>query len=72
MFIKILLLSVGIVGIAFVGFAINILFKKNGKFPEGGVGKIKALRDKKVYCMKTEQKLIDKQIRDGRDNICSC
>ena len=72
MFFKILLLSIGMIAIAFVGFAINVLFKKNGKFPEGSVGKIKTLRDKKIYCMKTEQKIIDKQIKAGKDTICSC
>jgi hypothetical protein len=46
--------------------------KKNGHFPEGSVGKNKALREKKIYCMKTEQKLIDKQIKAGKDSVCSC
>lgn len=72
MFIKLLLLSVGMVAIAFIGFGINVLFKKNGRFPDGSVGKVKALRDKKVYCMKTEQKIIDQQIIEGKDTICSC
>lgn len=71
MFLKILLLSIGLVAIAFVGFAINILLKKNGKFPETSVGKNKALRNKKVYCIKTEQKLIDKKIKADNDTICS-
>ena len=72
MFIKILLLSIAIIAIAFIGFALNILFKKNGQFPEGSVGKNKALRDKKIFCMKTEQKIIDRQIKTGKDSICSC
>jgi hypothetical protein len=55
-----------------LAFGINILFKKNGHFPEGSVGKNKALREKKIYCMKTEQKLIDKQIKAGKDSVCSC
>ena len=72
MFIKILLLSIGLVALAFIGFGINILFKKNGRFPEGSVGKNKALRERKIYCMKTEQKLIDQQIKAENDSICSC
>ncbi len=72
MFIKILLLSIGILAIAFIGFSINILFKKNGRFPEGSVGKNKVLRKKKIYCIKTEQKIIDKKIEGGKDPICSC
>lgn len=72
MFIKILLLSVGLVAIAFIGFGVNVLFKKNGQFPEGSVGKNKALRKKKIYCMNTEQKIIDKRMKAGKDTVCSC
>ncbi len=72
MFFKVLLLSIGLVTIAFIGFGINILFKKNGHFPEGSVGKNKALRAKKIYCMKTEQKMIDNKIKAGKDTVCSC
>ena len=72
MFVKILLLSVGLVAIAFVGFGVSILFKKDGHFPETSVGKNKALRKRKIYCIKTEQKLIDKQIKAEKDSICSC
>ncbi|MDF1547848.1 MAG: hypothetical protein P1P88_08490 [Bacteroidales bacterium] len=71
MFIYVVLLSIGFIGIAFIGFALNILFKKNGHFPETSVGKNKALRAKNVYCIKTEQKLIDKQIKAGDNTICS-
>ena len=67
MFIYVLLLSIGIVGIAFLGFALNILFKKNGHFPETSIGKNKALREKKVYCIKTEQKIIDKKMSPFKD-----
>lgn len=73
MFIKIFLLSIALVTVAFVGFAINILIKKNGKFPETSIGKNKALRKKKIYCYKTEQKIIDKEIKKGNaPPVCSC
>ncbi len=72
MFVKILLLSIGMIAIAFVGFAINVLFKKNGKFPDGSVGKNKTLRNKKIYCIKTEQKILDNQIKAEKDPVCSC
>ncbi len=70
---KIFLLAIGLVAIAFVGFAVNIIFKKNGSFPETSVGKNKALRKKKIFCYKTEQKIIDKEIKNGNNPpICSC
>ncbi len=72
MFVKILLLSIGLLTIIFIGFAFNILFKKNGHFPETSIGKNKALRKKKIYCIKTEQKIIDNQIKAGKDTVCSC
>ncbi len=70
---KIFLLAIGLVSIAFVGFAVNIIFKKNGSFPETSIGKNKALRKKKIFCYKTEQKIIDKEIKNGNNPpICSC
>ncbi len=70
---KIFLLAIGLVAIAFVGFAFNIIFKKNGSFPETSIGKNKALRKKKIFCYKTEQKIIDKEIKNGNNPpVCSC
>ncbi len=73
MYLKVLLLAIALLSVAFAGFALNILFKKNGKFPETSIGKNKALRKKKIYCYKTEQKIIDKEIKDGKNPpVCSC
>jgi hypothetical protein len=58
-----MLLSLGLVAIAFVGFAIAILVKKNGSFPETSISKNKELRKRKIYCIKTEQKMIDNQMK---------
>lgn len=58
-----MLLSLGFVGIAFVGFAIGILLKKDGSFPETSISKNKELRKRKIYCIKTEQKIIDNQLK---------
>jgi len=72
MFLTILLLSVAIVAISLLGMGVKIFFSKSQKFPETGVGQNKALRKKKVFCIKTEQKLIDKQINLGVLNGGSC
>jgi len=75
MFIKVLLLSIVFLAIAFFGFAINILFKKNGEFPDSSISKNKELRKMKIYCIKTEQRIIDKEIKGVKTPegpVCSC
>ena len=63
MFIQLLLISIVFLGIAFAGFAVKMIFIKKGEFPETRVGHSKALRKKKIYCIKTEQKIIDNKIK---------
>ncbi|MFA8433713.1 MAG: hypothetical protein ACEPOZ_04270 [Marinifilaceae bacterium] len=57
MILKVLLLSIVIVAIAFVGFAITILIKKNGKFPELHIGRNEGLKKHGIYCAQTQDKL---------------
>ncbi len=59
-FLKLLLLSIGLLSIAMLGFSINILVKKKGAFPETRVGHNSEMRKRKIYCIKTEQLRIDK------------
>jgi hypothetical protein len=54
-YLKLLLLAVGLLGIAFLGFALQILIKKNGKFPETSISKNKALREKGITCVKHDE-----------------
>jgi len=54
-YLKLLLLATGLVGIALLGFALNILLKKNGKFPETSISKNKALREKGITCVKHDE-----------------
>lgn len=62
MFVTIFLLTLALVGIAFLGFSLKLLLHKDGKFPETRVGHNKEMRKRKIYCVKTQQKIIDKQI----------
>ena len=55
--IKVMLLSVAIMAIAFAGFAVKILFKKGGKFPNTHISGNKYLRSKGVTCIQTYDKL---------------
>ncbi len=54
--LKVLLLSTGLVAIAFAGMAISILVKKGGKFPNTHVSGNKYLKQKGVYCSQTQDR----------------
>ncbi len=53
-----LLLTVLIIAICVVLLAIKILLKKNGRFPNTHIESNAALRKKKIYCAKTEARLL--------------
>ena len=46
-----------LLGLALVGLGINILFRKNGKFPETHIGKNKAMKDRGIHCANTTDRL---------------
>jgi hypothetical protein len=54
-YLKLLLFAVGLLGFAFLGFALQILIKKNGKFPETSISKNMALREKGITCVKHDE-----------------
>jgi hypothetical protein len=55
MIITVFLLSIALVGIAFAGLGLNILFRKNGKFPETEVGSNKNMRNLGITCTKQDE-----------------
>ena len=55
MFLNVLILSLILVGISFLGMAVTILIKKGGKFPETGVGHNPEMRKKGLSCARTEE-----------------
>jgi len=57
MFLKLILVSVVLLGIGFIGFAISILVKKNGQFPETHIGKTEFLKKEGVSCATSQDKL---------------
>jgi len=65
--LKVILLTVVIVAIALLGLAVQILFKKGGKFPNTHVGGNKYLKSKGVTCIQTydkiEQSKVKKELR---------
>lgn len=58
---SVLLLSIALMGIIFVLFAIRIILQKNGKFPNSHVGNNKALNKRGIYCASTQDKLARKE-----------
>lgn len=56
------LFAIILVAIAVIGLAVNIIFKKNGKFPELHIGKNEKLREKGISCATSQ----DKMARQGK------
>jgi len=59
--ITIILLAVGLLGIAIVAMAISILVKKGGKFPNTHVSGNKHLKREGIYCAQTQDKLAQRK-----------
>ena len=57
MVLKLILVSVVLLGLGFIGFAISILVKKNGQFPETHIGKTEFLKKEGVTCATSQDKL---------------
>ncbi len=57
MFLKLIIVSVVLLGIGFIGFAITILVKKNGQFPETHIGKTEFLKKEGVSCATSQDKM---------------
>lgn len=57
MFLKLIIVSVILLGIGLIGFAITILVKKNGQFPETHIGKTEFLKKEGVSCATSQDKV---------------
>ncbi len=55
--LKVILLAIGLVGIAMAGLALNILVKKGGKFPNTHISGNKYLKQNGIYCAQTQDKI---------------
>jgi hypothetical protein len=56
-FIVIILLAVVLVALAFLGLALQVLFKKGGKFPNTHVGGNSYLKRQGISCAKTQDRI---------------
>ncbi len=49
-----ILISVAVVGLCVFGLCFNIIFRKDGKFPDSEIGHSKELRKRGIVCMREE------------------
>ncbi|MCT4602226.1 MAG: hypothetical protein N4A59_04845 [Marinifilum sp.] len=66
MIVKVLLLTVVILAIAFIGFAISILIKKNGRFPELHIGRNEELKKRGISCATSQHKMEQDKVKKAR------
>lgn len=52
---KVILLAILLLALGVAGMAVTILFKKDGKFPDGEISHNKELRRKGIVCAKEEE-----------------
>lgn len=55
MFTTVLIATLILVGLAFVGLGINILFRRNGKFPEHEVGSNQEMKNLGITCVRHDE-----------------
>ena len=61
MLLTVFLITIVLVGFAFAGLGVNILFRKNGKFPQTEVGSNKNMKNLGITCTKQDEMKIFRQ-----------
>ncbi|MBL4561658.1 MAG: hypothetical protein JKX79_11820 [Labilibaculum sp.] len=63
--LTVLLITTFLLAIGFAGFAITILIKKNGKFPELHIGKNKDLKKRGIGCATSQDKMEQAKVKQS-------
>jgi hypothetical protein len=63
-FIKLLLIVIGLLGLAMFGLAIQIIFKKDHKFPNMHVSGNKKLADQGITCAQSWDKMEQRKAKE--------
>lgn len=66
-FIIVLILAVVLVAIAFAGFAVTILLKKAGRFPNTHVSGNKYLKSQGISCIQSFDRMEQEKVRKRTD-----
>ena len=61
--LKLVLLTLAVIAVAIFLLGVNIFMKKDGKFPNSHVGGNKAMADRGIYCVQTQDYMDQKGIR---------
>lgn len=56
--------------LVFLGLGVQTFFSKKKSFPKTKISQNKELQKKKIYCARTEQKIIDKNLDSDSCNVC--
>ena len=64
--LKVFLLSLSLIAIAFAGLGISILIKKKGQFPNTNIGGNKEMIKRGIYCAQTLDKIERKKVSKER------
>lgn len=56
-FILILVTAIVLMSLIFAGLSLNIIFRKNGKFPVTSIGANKEMRKRGITCVKHDEML---------------
>ncbi len=68
--LKTVIAAIAILGICIFGMCFNIIFRKNGKFPETEVSKNEEMRKRGIKCMKEQEE--EMFSGKGRKGSVSC
>ncbi|TSA36169.1 MAG: hypothetical protein D4R64_08250 [Porphyromonadaceae bacterium] len=63
MLLTVFLITIVLVALAFAGLGVNILFRKNGKFPQTEVGSNKNIKNLGITCTKQDEMKMYRQER---------
>lgn len=71
---ELLLFTIFIVGLCVIGLCFNIIFRKDGKFPETEIENNKEMRKRGIQCAKMEEKKLwgKKNRKAGTDCTSDC
>ncbi len=71
---KILLAAVLLVGLSIIGLCFNIIFRKNGRFPETEISNNREMRKRGIRCAKEEELRIwgKNRSKDASCGIIDC
>lgn len=61
--VKVILLAVALISVAFFGLAIQIVLKKNGKFPDTHVGHNREMKKRGIVCAKTFDRIEQAKVK---------